>query len=329
MKSFVFLLMFFVSAVSFAQVKDYQTWIKVDSGKSLFVEWSPPQPNRPIVVLLNGITYSTKNWNALTAELSKKGLGVLRFDFQGHGNTLLKYAPIVAPILYTDQVEDLRSLLQNLKIPAPYNLIGLSYGGGIAQAFSHKYPQYVKNMILMAPYTRPIDSQEIYINSQVLATQMMAPFLGWSQDQIYDYYLKLLIYTSYPLAEPSLLENKFKLEATFRLIQGIRKYLPEQTASKLAPGITHLMAGAADMTVLPYVLGTFWNNVNPRSKMSRIFLAGTDHKIPELIPHFAAAWVNQIVSGNPELFKGQDFVGYPHLGYAQSAGGLKLSLDKE
>ena len=157
MKGFVSILMFLFSVVSFAQVKGYQTWIKVDSGKYLFVEWAPPQPNRPIVVLLNGITYTTKNWNALTAELSKKGLGVLRFDFQGHGNTLLKYAPIIAPIPYSDQVEDLRSLLQNLKIPAPYNLIGLSYGGGIAQAFSYKYPQYVKNMILMAPYTRPIE----------------------------------------------------------------------------------------------------------------------------------------------------------------------------
>ncbi len=328
MKALFFLISFLYALSSFS-TPSYQTWVLVDSGKQLFVDWLPPQANKPVVVLLNGMTYTTKNWNSFATELNRKGIGVLRFDFQGHGNTLLKYAPITQAIPYQVQVQDLRSLLQNLKIPPPYNLVGLSYGGGIAQAFAHAYPQLVKNMILMAPYTRPIDSQELYIQSQILATKLMLPFSTWTSDQLYDYYLKMMVYSTYPYAEPSLLENKFVLESTYQMIRGTHKYLPEQLAPQLKPGITHLMVGAADTTVLPYVLDTFWNNINLRSRMSRIFLASTQHKIPELIPRFASAWVNQIVTGNPELFKGRDFLGYPHLGYAQSGNGLKISLDRD
>lgn len=329
----VFLFTHFLSAYVLAQsatptLPNYQTWIKVDSGKELFVEWMPPRAGRPIVVLLNGITYSTKNWNSFAAQLNRQGIGVVRFDFQGHGNTLLKYAPLTQAVSYQAQVDDVRSLLQRLKIPSPYNVLGLSYGGGIAQAFAHAYPRLVRNLILMAPYTRPIDSQEIYINSQILATKMMLPFSTWTSDQLYDYYLKIMMYSTYPYAEPSLLENKYKLEATYQLIRGIHKYLPEQHAQQLQPA-THLILGTADTTVFPYVLNTFWNNVNPRARMSRLYLAGVQHKIPELVPRFASAWVNHIVSGNSELFKGKDFVGYPYVGYAQSGSGLKIALDKE
>jgi pimeloyl-ACP methyl ester carboxylesterase len=328
MRSVLFFVSLLYCFLSHSQIKLHQGWIKTDLGKELYFEWQAPQKNRPIVVLFNGLTYSTRNWDAFANALNKKGIGVLRFDFQGHGQTLLKYGPMLQPIPYQSQVEDARSLLQKLKIPAPYNIIGLSYGGGIAQAFAHKYPQLIKNMILMAPYTRPVDSQEIYIQSQILATQMMLPFSTWTQDQLYDYYLKILVFSTFPYAEPVLLE-KYKLEATYRLIQGIHKYVPEQLAPKLRPGITHLMLGAADSMVLPYVLSSFWNNVNPRSRMSRMFLAYTQHKIPELVPKFASAWVDQIVSGNPEMFKGQDFVGYPQLGYVQTMSGLKFTMEKE
>lgn len=306
-----------------------QSWVKVDSGRELFVDIIYPQQNMPIVVLLNGLTATTQNWEVLAQSLAQKGIGVVRFDFYGQGMTLAKYGAPKGAISYKNQADDLKSLLVKLNVPQPYNFVGHSYGGGISQAFIEKYPQLIKNVILMAPYTRPVDSQDFWIQSQVIATKMVPPFMFMDRDQLYDYYLRNLIFTTYPLAEPSILKVPNKLEATFRLVQGIRKYLPELIANKLPAGTVHLMLGANDTLVLPYVMDTFWRNANPKARMSRILLQSTNHYINDVAPKFSAAWIAQIVGGNKLLFAGKDFIGYPWLGYADAGGGVKLPLDRE
>lgn len=306
-----------------------QNWVKVNSGNEFYFDFIYPQQNKPIVVLLNGLTATTQNWEVLAQSLATKGIGVLRFDFYGQGKTLAKYGVPKAAIGFRQQAEDVKSLLQQLNIPQPYNFVGHSYGGGITQAFVEKYPQLIKNMILMAPYTRPVDSQDLWIKSQVMATKMIFPFNKMDSEQLYDYYLKTFIYSSYPYAEPSILKVPNKLESTFRLVQGIRRYLPEELAAKLPAGRVHLMLGAHDTLVLPYVMDTFWRKANPKAKMSRIFLQSTSHYINDVAPKFSAAWVAQIVMGNGMMFRGSDFIGYPWLGYAQIINGPKISLDKE
>lgn len=330
----VLFLIFSLSAVpslaaNSVSAKRVQNWAKVDSGRELFFDFIYPQANRPIVVLLNGLTATTKNWEVLAQSLAARGIGVLRFDFYGQGMTLAKYGAPKAAINFRNQAEDLKSLLVKLNIPQPYNFVGHSYGGGISQAFIEKYPRLIKNVILMAPYTRPVDSQDFWIQSQVLATKMVPPFMFMDRDELYDYYLKNLIYSTYPMAEPSIVKVPNKLESTFRLVQGIRKYLPELIADKLPPGTVHLMVGGNDTLVLPYVMDTFWRKANPKARMSRIFLQSTNHYINDVAPKFSAAWITQIVAGNPLLFAGKDFVGYPWLGYADAVNGPKLILERE
>ncbi len=40
-----------------------------------------------------------------------------------------------------------------------------------------------------------------------------------SDDDLYDLFLHQIVYATYPQAEPIVLENPFKLEATYRLVQ--------------------------------------------------------------------------------------------------------------
>lgn len=306
-----------------------QNWVRVDSGNELYFNLIYPQANKPTVILLNGLTATIENWETIAQSLAQKGIGVLRFDFYGQGKTLAKYGAPKSAVNFRKQVEDLKSLLIKLKIPQPYHFVGHSYGGGIAQAFIEIYPQLVRNIILMAPYTRPVDSQDIWIKSQIFATRLMFPFNTMTYDQCYDYYLRNLIYTTYPYAEPSIVKIPYKLESTFKLVQGIRKYLPEDMADKLPAGKVHLLVGVRDTLVLPYVLDTFWKKVNAKARMSRLFLQDTNHYINDTAPKFSASWIAQIVMGNGLLYKGYDFVGYPKLGYAQSVAGAKIPLEKE
>lgn len=300
------------------QASAFQGFIEIRQGKSLYVDYVKAEKNQPTVVLLNGLTYSTAQWQEFTRPLLDRGVGVVRFDFDGMGKTLLKYAPYTAVIPVEQQAADTELLLQKMSIQGPYNLVGLSYGGGVAAAFAMLYPQDVKNLIMMAPFTRPVEGQDSWIKAQIWATRKMFPFNQATDDELYDYFLHQIIYATYPQSEPIVLENPFKLEAIFRLVQGIRQYSPLDHVSQLPKKSVHLMIGAQDQYIARSVLQEYWNAIPASAKASLIVINSSEHKIPEAVPLFSAGWVYQIIKGNKVLFKGAEFTGYPFAGKAES-----------
>ncbi|XGC81119.1 alpha/beta fold hydrolase [Bdellovibrio bacteriovorus] len=304
----------FISLQSYAKTEAFKGFVAVAAKRELYVDYVPAEKNQPTVILVNGLTYSTRQWNGFVEPLLQRGVGVLRYDPFGQGQTLLKYAPIVAPIPYQDQVQDLKTLLEKMHLKGPYHLVGLSYGGGIIAGFANQYPELVKNLIMMAPFTRPLDGQDNWIKSQIWATRQMFPFNKASDDDLYDYFLHQIIYATYPQAEPIVLENPFKLEATYRLVQGIRKFRPVEHTSKIPAGSLHLVIARQDQYINSSVLDEYWDAVPSISKASRLYVNGSEHKMVEAVPYFSAAWVYQIIKGNPELQGGEDFEGYPFRG---------------
>lgn len=302
---------FFVSVSSLAQTKGF---VQVAPDREFFVDYVPAQKGQPTVVLVNGLTYSTRQWQNFADALLARGVGVLRYDPAGQGQTLLRYAPIVQVIPVQQQIADLHSLLQVLKIKGPFNFVGLSYGGGVAAGFAAAYPSLVKNLILMAPFTRPLEGQDRWIRSQIWATRQVFPYNKLSDDELYDHFLHQIIYATYPQAEPVVLENPFKLEATFRLVQGIRKFRPVELTQSLPAQSVHLMIARQDQYIETAVLDEYWDAVPAKARASRLYINGSEHKMVEAVPRFTAAWVYQVVRGNPKLFVGRDFEGYPFRG---------------
>lgn len=298
----------------------FQGFVKVRADRELYVDYIRAQPGKPMVVLLNGLTYSTTQFNAYARQLTKRGLGVLRFDFDGMGRTLLRYAPSTTAFQFDQQVRDVKSLLTVMGFPPPYNLVGLSYGGGIGLGYALSYPRDIANLILIAPYTEPMQSQDSWIRSQIWATRQMVPINPASDEELYDYFLHQIIYATYPQAEPIVLENPFKLEATYNLVRGIRKIDAKAFANRLPPGTVHLMVAASDQYIPGPVLDSFWAATNPAARMSRIRIYQTEHKMPEAIPEFTAFWTWQIVKGTPTLRQGRDFEGWPYSMTVRSNG---------
>lgn len=338
LSSLIFISLFFGASVSFAQsetsTKDfdvsrpYNGFVTLGPQKELFVKYSPPAANMPTVVLINGLTYSTRQWENFVAPLASKGIGVLRYDPIGQGETLLKYAPVLAPIRIEDQIQDLYELLIKLKIKGPYNFVGLSYGGGLAAGFAAAYPKLIKNMVLMAPFTRPLEGTDNWIKAQIWATRQIFPYNKASEDDLYDYFLHQIVYATYPQAEPVILENPFKLEATFRLVQGIRKSRPIDWTHKIPAKALHLMIARQDQYVSVNVLDEYWDAVPEKARASRLYINGSEHKMVEAVPNFTAYWVHQILMGNSKLFKGLDYEGYPYLGEVRS-GSETIKVGKE
>lgn len=320
MKSILVVLMFLVSAVvaQGQEAKAIRGFVAISLERELFVDYVPAKRNQPTLVLINGLTYSTQQWKAFVEPLQKKGIGILRYDPVGQGQTLLKYAPITQVIPLASQVEDLKTLLRVLKIPAPYNFGGLSYGGGVAAEFASAYPELVKTLILMAPFTQPLEQTDKWIKSQIWATRNIFPFNKYSDDDLYDHFLQQIVYLTYPQAEPIVLENPFKLEATFRLVQGIRKARPIDNTQNLPEKSVHLLIARQDQYIETKVLDDYWDAVPAGARASRLYMNNSEHKMVEAVPNFTAGWVYEILKGNSKLYEGRDFEGYPSRGEVRS-----------
>lgn len=308
----------------------FEGFVPLPEKREVFVRWTKPQVGQPTVVLLNGLTYSTKQWAEFAAVLVAQGFGVLRYDMRGMGETLLKEAPILQIISYKQQVEDLKALLARLQIREPLNLVGLSYGGGIAMAYGAKYPNEVKNLILMAPFTAPVFEQDKWIKSQIWYTRQLQPLNPASDDDLYDYFLRQLVYTTYPSVEPIVLENPFKLEGVFRLVQGIRKWRSDHAVSLLPKASVHLMIAGKDQYIQRKVMEDFWQSVPVDRRASLIVVNNSEHKIPEAVPFFAGTWVGEILRKNPVVSQGRTFEADPFTGTVRYDGGdLKLPRESK
>lgn len=281
------------------------------AGRKIFVSYRQAEAGKPTIVLLNGLTYSLENWDQYVAALEKHapGLGILRFDMIGMGKTLLKNrVPVDYEIPYTDQAKLTARLMQKLGLRKAY-IAGLSYGGGIAVAFARTYPELVNQIILIAPFTEPLKDMDRIIRSQVVANRLTFPLNPAKDDELYDFFLKQFIYSSYPPLEPSVLENPYKLEGVFRMVQGIRKYDTVADSQRLPNNSVHLIVANQDQYIQKEVHDRFWNNLPTSVRASRIDISFTEHKIPESIPNFAAAWTAEILKGRAELNQGLTYQG--------------------
>lgn len=305
--------------------KRLQEFVKISKTRELYVDWMKARDGKPTLVLLNGLTYSTYSWDRYAEALNRQGYGVLRYDMFGMGRTLLKYAPITTRIELKDQTGDLRALLVKLGL-TKINLAGLSYGGGIAIAFTYQYPEMINKLILLAPFTEPVEAQDKWIKQQIWLTRQSQPWNPSSDDDLYDFFLKQIVYSTYPAAEPVVLENPWKLESVYRLVQGVRKWNAFDEAKLLPVGSVHMVIAGKDQYIDRAKLEKFWKIVPKSSRASLMTITDSEHKIPEDVPEYAAAWTIQILDGNPNLVNGHEFAGSSDSQQAKGSGGVVIDL---
>lgn len=314
---------------AFAGAEAGTHYLKID-GRTVYVDHLPAASGKATLVLLNGLTYSTKDWDAYTTQLRKRapGFGILRFDMIGMGQTLLKGTlPVNYGIPYTDQVELTAKVMRQLGIEKAF-VAGLSYGGGIAIAFGTAHPEMVEQLILMAPFTEPLQAMDQFIRNEVAGNRLTFPLNPASDDELYDFFLRQFIYATYPSLEPSVLDNPYKLEAIFRMTQGIRHWDTLGATRRSLNVATHLMVAAQDQYIPREVHDRFWSNVPSSARASRIVISRTEHKIPEAVPAFAAAWTAQILNGASDLNQGYSFDGNTDSFTAVSSNGVQIPLSR-
>ena len=298
----------------------FEGWVELRPNHSVFVDYLRPSAGKPVAILLNGLTYRTGVWQSFVTELKGHGLGILRYDPKGHGKTMVRDGYPTAPIDYVEQVRDLKLLMDHFNIRSGH-MVTLSYGSAIGAAFATEYPRRVSSLILMAPYIAPLESQDMMIKAQITQTRLTFPLNPATNDELYDFFLRQVVYSTYPLAEPIVLEHPFKLESTFRLVQGVRRLKLLDIAPNLPDHKTHLILARQDQYVQNYVHDTFWAKVPKAKRASRLYIQGSEHKIPEVVPDFSAWWTRLIIDGDTRISGDRSFEGGPWIGGAMTGIG--------
>jgi len=119
--------------------------------------WECRGTGAPTVVLVAGLRASAGDWNTTEGTASTVFTAVSRvtrvcaYDRPGTpvGEKPSRSDPVQQPTTVADAVRDLHALLRAAHEPAPYVLVGHSYGGLVAKLYTMAYPGDVAGLVLV------------------------------------------------------------------------------------------------------------------------------------------------------------------------------------
>lgn len=99
------------------------------------------------VILVHGFSVPYYIWNGTYDSLLQQGFNVIRYDEFGRGFSD-RPAAVYNPAFYRKQLYD---LIISLKLKAPVNAVGVSFGGAVVTDFAVHYPTLIDKIILIDP----------------------------------------------------------------------------------------------------------------------------------------------------------------------------------
>lgn len=116
-------------------------------GRELLVTHHPGAPDRVPLVLCNGIGASLRLFDPVVDALDPDR-PLIRFDVPGIGGSA---APRV-PYRFTTLAATLHAVVLRLGYPS-VDVLGISWGGGLAQQYAFHHPRHCRRMVLVATAT--------------------------------------------------------------------------------------------------------------------------------------------------------------------------------
>lgn len=290
-----------ISSMSFAATnnsKKFSGAVELTNGQKIFIDYQLPKTtNDRTVILLNGLTYNTENWDRFVVSIKDESFGILRYDMRGMGKTFKMNGPVTSPIPFMDQVEDLKHLILDLNLTKKPIIMGLSYGGGIALAFAKTYPDLIEQAILLAPYTKPLAGQDTLFKNIIFQENMIRSlfFLPTKDpDKAYSDLLKHNVDTVYPYMEP----GDWNGDAVFNLTEGIRVWnaLEDYEIINLnAPKKITLVAAILDQYVEYNTLFDLAKILGKNGALNKFEKVWSEHKIPESNPYILKSVLKEVI----------------------------------
>jgi poly(3-hydroxyoctanoate) depolymerase len=118
------------------------------NGTHVFVAIRRGDGSRPPLLLINGIGANLEVFDPFIDALEKIGrkkIGTIRFDVPGVGGS----PPTLFPLRFRGLARLIAQLLDAVG-HQQVDVLGISWGGGLAQQFAHQYPQRCRRLVLVA-----------------------------------------------------------------------------------------------------------------------------------------------------------------------------------
>lgn len=121
------------------------------------------------VTLVHGVGSSLESWDGIVPALGGRHR-VLRYDLRGHGRS----GKPAGPYALADFVEDLRALVDR-DGARETRLVGFSFGGMIAQAFTLRHPEMVSRLVLISAVAGRTPAQRVALRERADALVSEGP----------------------------------------------------------------------------------------------------------------------------------------------------------
>ncbi|MFD2246846.1 alpha/beta fold hydrolase [Pontibacter ruber] len=120
---------------------------RLPDGLELYYELHGDANAAQAMVFLNGLSQSTAAWAGLVHALGKKyRLVLVDLLFQGQSDEAPEHRS------FEGHAADVTDLLKALQLPSEIILVGISYGGAVAQRFLVNHPELVQRGVLLSTF---------------------------------------------------------------------------------------------------------------------------------------------------------------------------------
>lgn len=322
MKQLLFVItLFFSSHVFFTNTAQAQTkqFVKLSDGVERYVEFTPPKGNRPWIVFTNGLVYEIDRWQALDTELRKQGYGIVHYYFRGQDLTLRREVETAkTPSFFQkglapqDFVQELKEIVQSLKIRRKIILVGLSYGSHVAANFAQTYPQAVEKLVLMAPLVVPLERYQpmgMWLDWNLASVRMMwgSFFYEFAYRQIYSAYLNSRASGDRIPTSLQDMPNEYRT-SLFHLVRVARDFdLRNYSFPKLGPNSVHFLLAQEEFPQALTDQNVSYDRVDKNAQGSLFWLPESQHAIPDVQPALAAKILDGLIQGSPMFQPGKKY----------------------
>lgn len=239
----------------------------------------------PVVVLLHALGLTRHMWDPIVRHLAV-GRRVFAYDLRGHGAAADAPAPADIALL----ADDLREVLAAIDAPRAH-IVGLSYGGGVAQTFAVRHADAALSLALIATTDEPFDSfaeRATAVEKDGVAAQLAASLTRWftpeglAENRWGVRYARECVLRSDPNQVAAAWRSFSKLAVAGRLAQG---NLP-----------TLVMCGERDASTGPRVMTRLAGRI---AGSTYVELPGAPHMPTLETPHLVAQSLDRFLPREP------------------------------
>lgn len=137
--------------------ESHPNYFKTQDGEQIFYttnfDWKQDGPHDDVLIFNYGLVCSNHHWSKQIGHFDEKGYKILIHDYRGH--YLSSGVESLEDITFANISSDLKQLCDSLNIKTSI-LLGHSMGVNVCLEFAKRYPEMVKQMILISGTVVPV-----------------------------------------------------------------------------------------------------------------------------------------------------------------------------